>query len=186
MDAFTELLVARGADVPMYLVARRAGVGQGTLYRHFPRRALLALAVYEQRLDRLSELAASHPADKDLFLMLLKAITEEETRCPGLLAILREGPDSEQHLQRLTERAFRMLAGPLRDAQEAGQIRSDLQLKEDVQILFAMLEGALQDVGANSRGHIAARAIEILTGGVTSHRRPAVPDGSSLLSHQHR
>ena len=56
----------------------------------------------------------------------------------------------------------------------------------DVQILFAMLEGALQDVGANSRGHIAARAIEILTGGVTSHRRPAVPEGSSLLSHQHR
>jgi AcrR family transcriptional regulator len=167
LEAFTELVATRGACVPMYQVARRAGVGQGTLYRHFPERALLVLAVYEQRLDSLCELAASLPPGEDLFLVLLQAITEEETRCPGLLAGLREGSDGEQHLQRLAERAFRLLAGPLHDAQQAGQIRPDLQLKDDVHILFAMIEGALQDVGAASRGNIAARAIEFLTGGVT-------------------
>jgi AcrR family transcriptional regulator len=186
VDAFTELLVSRGADVPMYQVARRAGVGQGTLYRHFPERALLALAVYEQRVDRLCELAAEQPADKGLFLVLLQAITEEETRCPGLLAVLREGSDGEQHLQRLAERAFRLLAGPLHDAQEVGHIRSDLQLKDDVQILLAMIEGALQDVGAAARGRVAARAIEFLTGGVTGHHRSAAPEGSPILTDQRR
>lgn len=43
LDVAGELIAERGIDVPLYLVARRAGVGNGTLYRHFPHReALLA------------------------------------------------------------------------------------------------------------------------------------------------
>ena len=48
----------------MYRVAQQAGLGQGTLYRHFPERALLAFAVYESRLDRLAELATAHADDR--------------------------------------------------------------------------------------------------------------------------
>lgn len=43
LEAAGELIAERGLDVPLYLVARRAGVGNGTLHRHFPdREALLA------------------------------------------------------------------------------------------------------------------------------------------------
>src|SRR5689334_13365385 len=48
LQAFTELLASDGADVPLYRVAQRAGVGQATLYRHFPERTLLAVAVFDQ------------------------------------------------------------------------------------------------------------------------------------------
>lgn len=52
-------------DIPLDEVARRAGVGIGTLYRHFPNRDALIEAVYRAELDRLANaaptLAAQHP-----------------------------------------------------------------------------------------------------------------------------
>ncbi|MBS1019113.1 TetR/AcrR family transcriptional regulator [Gluconobacter cerinus] len=52
-------------DIPLDEVARRAGVGIGTLYRHFPNRDALIEAVYRVELDRLADaapvLAAQHP-----------------------------------------------------------------------------------------------------------------------------
>ncbi|AZV37624.1 TetR/AcrR family transcriptional regulator [Komagataeibacter xylinus] len=52
-------------DIPLDEVARRAGVGIGTLYRHFPNRDALIEAVYRAELDRLADaapvLAAQHP-----------------------------------------------------------------------------------------------------------------------------
>jgi AcrR family transcriptional regulator len=176
MNAFTELLAIRGADVPLYQVARRAGVGQGTLYRHFPERALLELAVYEQCVGRLTELATSHHDTDRFFFALLKALAGEETRCPGLLAVLRGGSGGEEHLQALSGRAVRLLSGPFADAQARGQIRSDLQLNDDGPILFAMIHGALQDVSPADRQHVAARAIEFLTRGVVGK---FVPDSAT-------
>jgi AcrR family transcriptional regulator len=48
--AFTE----RGADAPLEDIARRAGVGIGTLYRHFPTRDALMAAVYRREVDQLA------------------------------------------------------------------------------------------------------------------------------------
>ncbi|MGY8605833.1 TetR/AcrR family transcriptional regulator [Gluconobacter cerinus] len=59
--AFTEGKI----DIPLDEVARRAGVGIGTLYRHFPSRDALIEAVYRVELDRLADaapvLATQHP-----------------------------------------------------------------------------------------------------------------------------
>src|SRR5271157_3751445 len=51
--AFTE----RGAEAPLEDIARRAGVGIGTLYRHFPTREALLAAVYRREVQQLGELA---------------------------------------------------------------------------------------------------------------------------------
>src|ERR1041384_1647114 len=59
-DAFTE-----SADVSMNQIAQRAGVGPGTLYRNFPTREALVLAIYQHEVDRLigsvPELLATSP-----------------------------------------------------------------------------------------------------------------------------
>jgi len=47
-----------GMDAPLSAVARRAGVGQGSLYRHFPDRFSLALAVFEENMAEIEEMAA--------------------------------------------------------------------------------------------------------------------------------
>lgn len=54
--ALTEL--TRSADVPMSTIAKKAGVGQGTLYRHFPDRESLILEVYRHEMQQIADLAS--------------------------------------------------------------------------------------------------------------------------------
>jgi len=49
LDAAAALFVTSGVDVPVREIAARAGVGMGTLYRHFPTRADLVVAVYRHQ-----------------------------------------------------------------------------------------------------------------------------------------
>ena len=68
--AATEAFARDGDDVALEAVAARAGVGIGTLYRHFPNRDALVAAAYRQEVDALSaaaaELLAARPADEAL------------------------------------------------------------------------------------------------------------------------
>src|ERR1700745_2083307 len=71
LEAARELF-ADCADVPMYEVARRAGVGQATLYRNFPDRRDLAAALLLEEMERTEQLAAEHAGDPDAFFVLLR------------------------------------------------------------------------------------------------------------------
>ncbi|OZC63623.1 TetR family transcriptional regulator [Rhodococcus sp. 15-725-2-2b] len=66
--ALTEL--TRSKDVPLSLIAKKVGVGQGTLYRHFPDREALVLAVYQHETEEVAATAAAllriHAPDRAL------------------------------------------------------------------------------------------------------------------------
>ncbi len=70
LAAALALFTEQGTDVSLETVAREAGVGVGTLYRHFPTRDALVEAVYLSELDRLhegaAELLAEHPPGEAL------------------------------------------------------------------------------------------------------------------------
>jgi len=55
LDAAAEAFVAAGVDVPVREVAARAGVGVGTIYRHFPTRADLIVAVYRHQIEACAD-----------------------------------------------------------------------------------------------------------------------------------
>src|SRR5438132_14221165 len=57
LEAAKAVFSAGGPEASLEAVARRAGVGIGTLYRHFPTREALFEAVYRREVDQLSELA---------------------------------------------------------------------------------------------------------------------------------
>ena len=57
MDAAAQVFVERGVQAPVREIAGRAGVGVGTLYRHFPDRAELVIAVYRHQIDECVALA---------------------------------------------------------------------------------------------------------------------------------
>ena len=57
LEAAADIFSAGGPDASLEAVAKRAGVGIGTLYRHFPTREALFEAVYRREVDQLSELA---------------------------------------------------------------------------------------------------------------------------------
>ena len=56
--AARQLMAEQGVQVPLSRIAQEAGVGQGVLYRHFPTRLSLALAVFEDNFTELEGLAA--------------------------------------------------------------------------------------------------------------------------------
>ena len=70
LSAATEAFAAEGEGVALETVAPRAGVGIGTLYRHFPSREALVVAAYQHEVDALcpaaADLVAAHPADQAL------------------------------------------------------------------------------------------------------------------------
>ena len=65
LAAAQRALAERGTTVSLAEVARRAGVGAGTVHRHFPTKTDLLEAVMQQRVDRLAVLAAEHLTDPD-------------------------------------------------------------------------------------------------------------------------
>ncbi|MBI0380734.1 helix-turn-helix transcriptional regulator, partial [Streptomyces albiflaviniger] len=50
--------LTRSADVPLSTIAKKAGVGQGTLYRHFPSREALVLEIYRHEMRQVADTAA--------------------------------------------------------------------------------------------------------------------------------
>ena len=57
LDAAAQMFVERGVQAPIRDIAARAGVGVGTVYRHFPDRAELVIAVYRHQIDECVALA---------------------------------------------------------------------------------------------------------------------------------
>ncbi|WP_406514028.1 TetR family transcriptional regulator [Streptomyces sp. NBC_00161] len=63
LDAAAAVFVTSGVDAPIGEIAARAGVGLGTVYRHFPNRADLVVAVYRHQVDACAEAGPSLLAD---------------------------------------------------------------------------------------------------------------------------
>jgi AcrR family transcriptional regulator len=129
------LFAAAGVDAPLEAVAKDAGVGIGTLYRHFPTRAALLEAVYRQEVDRLclaaDELLAAHRPDEALELWLQRFVTYAATK-RGLAAALGSIAASGAELyttsrERLLTAVGKLLLAAIAD----GSVRSDMS-PEDV------------------------------------------------------
>jgi AcrR family transcriptional regulator len=91
LAAARELLDEAGADVPLDDVARRAGVGNATLYRHFPTRGDLLVAVYADEVERLVRL--DPPGEPvDALFAWLDAFVEHVATKRALALAATEGP----------------------------------------------------------------------------------------------
>jgi AcrR family transcriptional regulator len=122
--------LTRSADAPLSVIARKAGVGQGTLYRHFPTREALVLEVYrhesEQLADSAAELLGAYPPDRALRQWMDKLAEYSMTKTALAKAIsqgalLSAGPANPSYA--VVSAAIDRL---LRANEEAGTIRSGL------------------------------------------------------------
>ncbi|WP_280364538.1 TetR/AcrR family transcriptional regulator [Nocardia wallacei] len=122
LAAADEVFATGGADAPLEHVARRAGVGVGTLYGHFPtRRALIAALLADrnealfERGDRLLDV----PATLDIVAEWVRAVVEHAATYRGLAAVLvrsLDDDDSELHASclRMNEIGEQIVAGATR------------------------------------------------------------------------
>ena len=128
--AARELFAEQGTDVLLADVAKRAGVGAATLYRHFPTREDLAEAVYVAEVDALSrygeELAATHEPWEALEEWIRRFVTYMATKRALLSALDR---DSGAFLA--CKAALYDSGGPLLvAAQETGDAREDVNIDD--------------------------------------------------------
>jgi AcrR family transcriptional regulator len=165
LDAARELF-ADSADVPMAQVARRAGVGQATLYRNFPSRGALAAEILDEHVERIAALAADHTGEADAFFVLLRGLIDGMVYLYGLAALARSDEMTDSHLKLGRRRIAELLKDPLRDAKEAGTLRRDISV-EDVFLLFSMARGAMEGLpDAAARSAAAHRVLALLLGGI--------------------
>lgn len=125
---------------PLQLVAEAAGVGRGTLYRHFPDRTALVAAIYEARLGRYEAFAATHADDPDLLFLVLRMVAEEQMQIPGLFRIINSVSVTTPLLSELWKRTVTAFRLPLEVSIAAGRVRPDVELR-DLFLAISMLYG---------------------------------------------
>lgn len=158
-------LFGDSSAVPMYEVARRAGVGQATLYRHFADRYALIDAISQLEFAGLADLAAQQTDQPDGVIVLLRDLAQRLARLRGLAEVIRtESLDTTQGNRH--DEVGALFRGPLAVGKAAGALRADLEL-DDVFRMISMIEAAVIDEQAPAkRGFAAQRAQELLVGGL--------------------
>jgi AcrR family transcriptional regulator len=143
LDAARELFAAQGSDVSMEGIARRAEVGIGTLYRHFPTRDDLVEAVFRDRLDGLQELAeellvSDDPGDA--LAVWLHAQLLQSGACRGLAgeAMLTMLTPTSEGEPSVCESMRQAGAALLARAQSVGAARPDVQIDDLVRVVQAI------------------------------------------------
>ncbi len=134
MRTATEAFSSDGVDVPLEEVARRAGVGIGTLYRHFRTREELVLAVYTQQIEDLREAAETLPQRMDPAGALhewMRGFVRYGAVKRGLISLLKTMMQDDSTLFDHSRQVLNDSAQSLLDtAAAAGEIRSDVRSPE--------------------------------------------------------
>jgi AcrR family transcriptional regulator len=157
-DAFTRL----GANISLDDVARRAGIGAGTLYRHFPTRDALLAAVYRTEVEKLAaaerQFAESRPPVEALrawMLLFVDYIATKQLIAPALNNIVG-GPS--KLFECSGDQIVRAIKGLVTRAIESEDIRPDL---DPVDLLRALV-GVSNVASAPDWGESAKRLVDIL------------------------
>ena len=166
LEVAAEVFAAEGLSVPVHEIARRAGVGTGTVSRHFPTKedlfAAILLSRMEQLTDRADALAGMLEAGEAFFAFFAMIIREGAAHRGLSQALAGTGYD----LDGAAARAGYDVSGRLRDllagAQRAGAIRPDVDYAD----VKALMAGCLVREGAGPDDAGLTRVIEIVCNGL--------------------
>jgi AcrR family transcriptional regulator len=150
LEAAKTAFATSGVDVPAKEIAALAGVGVGTLYRHFPRRSDLVVAVLEREIDACADagpaMSASHDPATALAQWLDRYTTFVATK-RGLATALHSGDPAFDALPGyFFERLGPVLDDLLDAAKATGDIRADVSAK-DLLTAVALLSHPAPDTG---------------------------------------
>lgn len=135
-EAFAEL----GLDVPMEDIARRAGVGVGTLYRRYPTRADLVAAAFEAKMTAYADIARQALADPDPwhgFCDFVEQICAMQAGDRGFTTALTMTFPTAKQFEADRERAFNDFIALVERAKTAGKLRADFAAVDMPMFLMA-------------------------------------------------
>ena len=162
LHAAREAFAESGYGVPLDEIAARAGVGPGTVYRHFPAKEALFEAVVAARItDLVSDARARADADDpgEAFFGFLARIAAEA-------AAKRDLPDAISIAGSLREDLFAALDLLLRRAQQAGAVRDGIKTSD----LIVLLKGIFAGLAGSTDPALHERVFAVLADGLRPPR----------------
>jgi AcrR family transcriptional regulator len=171
LAAAAELFTERGLQVTLDEVARRAGVGVGTVYRRFPDKEALADALFEERITALVDLAQQALADPDEWAGLVSFLEQAGALLSadlGLRQILMFATYGQDRVGEARSRLLPVVTQLVTRAQAAGVLRADLR-PTDVPLIEVML-AAVTDYARPARPEIWRRYLALIVDGLRPNR----------------
>ncbi|MCX5191069.1 TetR/AcrR family transcriptional regulator [Streptomyces sp. NBC_00268] len=166
LDAAAAVFVTSGVEAPVRDIAARAGVGTGTIYRHFPTRADLIIAVYRHQVEACAEagpaLLATCPTPHAALGRWINLFVDFLVTKHGLAAVLQSDDAGFDALHAyFLDRLVPVCAQLLGAAAAAGEIRSDADAYELMRGVGNLCIGADSDPRYDAR-----RLVELLIAGL--------------------
>ena len=157
IDAARVIFREQGLSAPLSAVARRAGVGQGSLYRHFPDRVALASAVFEENVAELERFV--EPAEVTLEGLFDRLAAQ--AMVSGAFIELTTANRHDPSVRHLGGR-FRDVVVRLLDRERAaGHVGGHIDV-EDVLLMAGMLATELARTDVDDRERVAVRIRRLL------------------------
>lgn len=166
LEAAEEVFAADGLSVPVDVVAERAGVGVGTLYRHFPTKEALFEAIVVTRLDALLGSADSAAADVDggeaFFSFLHRFAMEASMKHDLVDALALAGVDIKSTCAAKFDELQAALQRLLDGALACGAVRGDVTTAE----VLGLVVGVCHAAGQAGVAGTLDRMIEVVSDGL--------------------
>jgi AcrR family transcriptional regulator len=165
LEVAKEAFTRSGADTSLDDIAKQAGVGPGTLYRHFPTREELLVAVYRTEMEKLAaaeqKFAATMPPIEALrawLLLFVDAVAAKQIIAPALNTLVG---DPKQVFEASHAQIWEVVRALVKRAIKSGDIRRDL---DPVDLLRALI-GVANVASSPDWQQSARRLVDILITG---------------------
>jgi AcrR family transcriptional regulator len=169
LEVAQAVFAVEGLDVPIDEIARRAGLGIGTLYRHFPTKQALVAAIVHDRMSRLADQAEALADAADpgpAFFALVELLANEMRRKKDLGQAIT-GIDMREVTAAARTRMSAAMTRLLERAQRAGAVRAELQYEDVIALVSATLPSPYRPAGS------PARLLAVICDGLRPPPRPA-------------
>uniref|UniRef100_A0AAU2JNQ7 TetR/AcrR family transcriptional regulator n=1 Tax=Streptomyces sp. NBC_00049 TaxID=2903617 RepID=A0AAU2JNQ7_9ACTN len=183
LAAAREVLVELGSSAPFDEVARRAGIGNATLYRHFPDRPTLVHHVVLFVMDQVTASAEAALAEEpDAFAALCRFTHAAADERIGALCPMLAGDFDRDHPELLAARtALEVAVETLMTAgQDAGLIRTDIGAG-DLMVALSQLSRPLPGTACLDVDRYAHRHLQLFLDGLRAPARSVLPGSAATL-----
>lgn len=165
LDAAREVFLEHGITAPLAHVVARAGLGRATLYRHFPDRAALALAIASDFLDMLEKCAVGANGEAASLEMLYSDLVTLQATNPFLADLWRVVTPRAEESGELFDRFCTLFKAPIRQAVAGARCRPDLK-PSDMMLIAAMLGTSMREPDIEQRRQMLERIQDLIIDGL--------------------
>lgn len=179
LEAAQEVFAASGLSASIDEIARTAGVGVGTVYRHFPTKEAIFEAIVVERFQSLvaeaERMIAGGEPGEAFFQHLLRMVRAGRDKRDFVDALTARGVNVKNLLTEAARRYWRIVGTLLANAQRAGAVRGDIGIEE----VRALLTGLVRSVDLTSERDVEVqeRLLSVVFDGLKARTGEATASG---------